>query len=306
MSDYVPLFRGALGLNMRADPARLRQDPKTGMCELAEAVNVDVTDSYRVSRRPGRLSTSITLSAHSLFAALGTVLFVSGDTLYRMDSESEVTALRTGLTPDARMSFTDVYSLIYFSNGYETGVYDTVNTEISAWEAGQYIGPSTTRTFDDPPAGHIIEHFNGRIYIAQDSLLWWTEPFGYNWVDHSQNLIVLPSRITMVRGVTDGLYVSTLHETYFLAGAGPEVFAQRKVASYPVIEGTDVICHADDLGEDVGMSGVQGVMATARDGICFMGPEGTFINLSKRKLYFPVQSIGTAYIYRGKYVVVME
>lgn len=307
MAKFVPLFRGALGLNMRADPARLKQ--KDGFVELAEAVNVDITDSYRISRRPGRLSTAIASPSHSMFSALGTTLFVSGTELYRLDPGPTATQVKTGLTDGARLRAALVNNQIFFLNGYERGIFDLPSQSVQDWIAGTYYGPRTNRTFESPPSGHNLELYNGRIFIALDNILWFTEPFGYGWVDYSQNLIPLDSRITMVRGVTGGLYVSTLQATYFFSGAGPEDFQKRRVATYPVIEGTDVECDAEDLGAsdmEVPVAGMTGIICTTTQGICFAGPEGYFRNLTKETIYYPLQTIGTAYIYRGKYVVCLE
>ncbi len=306
MTDYIPIFSGAHGLNIRDDPAQLKIT-KTGLAELAEAVNVDVKNSRRISRRPGRLSTSVVLPSHSLYSALGVTLFVSGTSLYRLDSGPVATQIKTGLTEGARMRFTDVNDNIYFANGYEKGVYNVSSQTVSDWTAGTYYGPRTNRTFESPPAGHLLEYWQSRIYIAKDNVLWFTEPHGYGWIDYSQNAYIFPARITMVRGVSGGLFVSTLYNLYFLEGNTAGSLKQHEMAAYGVVEGTDVVCDADELDYDmVGGAIGKGAVCTAQEGICFCGPGGTFRNMTKDHIYYPRKNSGTAYIYRGKYVAILD
>lgn len=307
MSEYVPLFRGALGLNTRADPTRLQHDLDSGMCELAEAVNVDVTDTRRVSRRPGSKATACTSSVHSLFSVPGTTLCVNGTNLCRLESDFSLTTLRSDLTSGARMSFAQAGDRIFYANGYENGVYSLTSQADAAWVAGSYYGPRTNRTFDDPPVGSLLEHYNGHVFIADGNVLWHTEPFGYDRVDFSQNFFWFPFDLTMVRAVPDGLVVSTTQELYLLSGQGPQEFRKMTLAAYPAIKGTDVVCDTEDMDPEISryLRG-QGVIFATTRGICLAGSEGSFHNLTKQRIDYPVQSRGTAYIYRGKYVVIME
>lgn len=307
MAKPVMIFRGAMGLNTRNDPARLRMDTETGLCELAEAVNVDVDNSYRINRRPGMQATACTSPVHSLFSVMGTTLCVSESSLCRVESDFTLATIRSGLTPGARMRYVQVGNQVYYANGHENGIYDLDSQTNSAWVAGDYYGPRTNRTFSDPPVGHLLEYFNGHIFIGDGQALWHTEPFSYDRVDFSQNFSWFPARLTMARAIPDGLIVSTTQELYVLSGAGPQDFQKYRLATYPTIEGTDVVCDTEDMDPDISSSlRGQGVIFATTKGICLAGSGGAFYNLTKKRIDYPAQSRGTAYIYRGKYVVIME
>ena len=89
------------------------------------------------------------------------------------------------------------------------------------WTGDAYVGPPTTKTFDDPPIGHLLEHFNGRIYVANGCTIWYSEPFAYAWFNMAENFIPLASRVRMIRAVRGGLFVSTEEKTIFLPEAAP-------------------------------------------------------------------------------------
>jgi len=49
----ITVFSGATGINNIVDPVRLKFDPDTGIGELAEAVNVVIDQTGRISRKHG-------------------------------------------------------------------------------------------------------------------------------------------------------------------------------------------------------------------------------------------------------------
>jgi hypothetical protein len=302
---YIKFFRGALGLNTRAGPARLITDRETGLCELAQAVNVDVDAFRRISRRPGAKATACDVPAHSIYSILDTTLFVSDYQLCKLEDDYSYTVLAT-LDSDARMSFLYLNDLIYFSNGVDKGIYSITENDIYEWEAGEYFGPRTDREFLSPPPGEILEFYHGRIHIAEGSVLWFTEPFGYNWVDYSENYYVLPSRITMLRAIDDGLYIGTTTGVHFLRG---DASGLLQVSAGHVVRGTDVLCHKEDIQTDL-VEGIRHsgpcVICASSEGILFLGRDGYVKNLTGKRIEYPVQSQGAAYVYEGKYVVIME
>jgi len=302
---YIKFFRGALGLNTRAGPSRLIADQDTGLCELAQAINVDVDSFRRISRRSGAAATACTVPAHSLYSVLQTTLFVSDFSLCRLEDDYSHTVLAS-LDSNYRMSYLYLNGLIYFSNGTDKGIYSMPEGTVHEWEAGEYIGPRTDREFLSPPPGEILEFHNGRIHIAEGSVLWFTEPFGYNWVDYSENYYVLPSRITMLRSIEGGMYIGTETSLHFLQSDPPQLI---HISNENVIRGTDVLCDKDDVQLDL-IEGIRHtgpcVICASNQGILFLGQNGFTRNLTVRRIEYPVQSEGAAYIYQGKYVVIME
>jgi hypothetical protein len=77
-----------------------------------------------------------------------------------------------------------------------------------------------------PPPGDILEYHNGRIYIANNNILWFTEPLRYGLVKPMKGFLQFPKRITIVKAVDDGLYVCS-DKTYWISGADTPQFHQR-------------------------------------------------------------------------------
>lgn len=98
--------------------------------ELQTAVNVYVDDSNNLCRRLGFTSMYTGSDVHSLNADTGNLLYVDGTTLYKYDAVTPVTLLES-LTESARMGYLYINNRLYFSNGYETGIYN--NNEVRSW-----------------------------------------------------------------------------------------------------------------------------------------------------------------------------
>lgn len=300
--DYTPLFRGALTLNSRKDPSRLITTEE-GLVELAEAVNVDIDDSYRVSRRGGAEATDIAVPVQTVWGTGDHLFCVIADTLYAVGSGWALSALQGGLTQGVDMAFKAVESQVYFSNGYQTGIIDLDSMTTKAWQGQAYVGPPTSRSFSDPPAGHLIEYYAGRMWIGAGNILYFTEPFALSWVDMAKNLIPFRSRLRVVREVRSGLVISSSQALYFFGGSNPDDMQVHKLALYPAIEGTDVALEGEDMPEE--MQG-GGVILTTTQGICVVDEAGSFRNLTRDRIDYPPGSKGCAYLYRGKYVTSFE
>lgn len=111
-------FKEFDGLRNTTAPERL------GPADLQVAENVDIDDSKRITRRKGR-TLRLSGSTHSLWSDGMICLAVQGDTLYRINADGagySKTALRTGLTLGARMSYWSVAGVVYYANGFQKGV----------------------------------------------------------------------------------------------------------------------------------------------------------------------------------------
>lgn len=103
-----------------------------------------------------------------------------------------------------------------------------------------------TQFLDKAPSGHIIRYYNGRIYIAKDNILWYTEAHNYGLYKPSTNFIMYPERITIVEPTNHGIFVCS-DKSYFLAGDGPEEFIQNVSSQRTGIEGTGLQLDSQDF-----------------------------------------------------------
>lgn len=113
-----------------------------------------------------------------------------------------------------------------------------------------------------PPPGTGLEIHNGRIYIAQGSVLWPTSPFRYGLYRPHESFFPFPDEIRMHAAVSDGPYVATAARTYFLSGIDTGGLRVREVLPYGAprgaairLPGTDSIAWFSHRGWVIGQSG---------------------------------------------------
>lgn len=301
----ITLFRSTSGLNTKVDAARLHFDPKTGVTDLAAAYNIDIDDSGRPTRRRGRTILDAT-AMHSLFAGTTDNLVVQGTALGVLGVDPySFTAIAT-VTAGARVSYVEIFNgqkhVIYYCNGYEKG--RVIDGTHYSWVASAYSGPRTSRTFSDPPIGHLLAAYNGRVYIAVENVVWYSEPFSYSWFDLARNYMQFPTDIKMLAVATDGLFISTQSEIFSLTGPDPSQFTLHKVADCPAKGGTLAMVNAATVGNGE-MKGIL-PMFTTDNGICLGAPQGQLMDLTERVLDIPESAQGAA-VYTGKkYICSLE
>ena len=301
MGKKITIYRGSTGINNKIDPVRLRFDWKTGIQDLAKGVNIDIDETGRISRAKGHKRSLAKDDTHSLFSCGDYGLFVSGDALCVLESDFSWSAIRN-VIQGARMDYVTAMGDTYYMNGYEKGI---VRDRISyGWTGSSYVGPTTMKTFSDPPIGHLLDIYNGRMFIAQNEVVWYSEPWSYGWYDLARNYISFSDRITMLRAVRSGLFISTEKKIYFENGAQPKEFTEIVCADYPAIERTDVMVHGNRIG-DGSINGLA-LMFCSEKGICLGGPNGSFTNITSRKVTFPSARYGAGLNRNGKYVCSLQ
>jgi hypothetical protein len=299
-------FRFCKGLNTVQMPRWLAYNPGTGEYEAAELVNVVVDDTGGILRRDG-YSLALGGSWHSLWADGDDVLAVAGADLVRVRTDNSTETLVTGLTAGARVSFTRVGGWVFWANGFEHGVLE--NGAPGAWGGRTWPYADDVREMISPPVGHLVEYFSGRVFIAVDDFVCGTEPGGfYHFVDNVSGwLIPFGGRVGMLRAVEGGLYVGTDRGIWFLKALDAGNFSYQEVSGSPVCPGTDVPVDPTLTPRVGGMSvSGRGVLWTGRDGIFFGGAGGQIANVTNGRVTFPAGGRGTACIYNGRYVAVME
>ena len=118
MSDPIVIFRGTSGLNTVADPLRIFN--KDGISDLQVAINIDIDQSLRPSRRSG--VTKIQSGAyHSLFCDEKNCFVIKEDSLYKVSADNSLLGIRSDLTLNAKMDFAQFGEYTYYTNNYEIG-----------------------------------------------------------------------------------------------------------------------------------------------------------------------------------------
>jgi len=271
------------GLNNRVAGTRIDYDPNNGVSCLSEAVNIDIDESRRISRRRGMTATALTTPCHSLFYKNGVGLVVSNDTLYGVDRGFNLTTIRDELELNAKMYYCYVNGQVYYSNNFQNGfVEDNINYD---WIARPYVGIDTYKAFSSPPLCTLIEYHSSRLYIVVgNKTIVYSEPFAFSWFNLASNYLMFSSEITMIASVGTGIYISDATGVYFYFGKSPKSFEIQKVSSSPAIAGTMVKTQGKFINR-----GVDGEVPvwTATDGIYVGEVNGTVTNLTKDFLMLP-------------------
>jgi len=299
------IFSGSSGLNNRVDPTRLNFNPETGISELSEAINVEIDSTGRVSLQQG-LSELVAGEFKSLcpFDCGGYLLVLrNGNNLMAVDPGGDLLSVRANMT-DAYIDYEKASDgkkeYIYYLNGHEKGkVYNRVS---HGWTALDYVGPDTTKQFADPPYGHLLTLFNGRMYIAMDNAIYASEPHDFGKFNLEHNYIIFPGRITFLEHMADGLFVGDSYSTYFLSGGDilrdDNSFSLRKVSDKSIIQNSGSRCMAENIGMD--FSG-EVVVAWSDFGCYVLGPGGYCKNHTINKLIRRIPAQGNNYLPDSSY-----
>jgi len=294
------LFKGTTGLNTEIDPARIEFNKESGIQDLAACKNIDIDDTGRISRRKG-FEKKVSGNYHSAFSCGNYALCVTGDALTVLEEDYSTTAIRA-VTTGLRMSYVKVGKEIYYCNGRENGY---VRDRISyPWSATSYTGEPTTRNFSDPPVGHLIGFYNGRIYTAVAEALFFSEANSRNHFDLARNVILESSRIRMFSPVVNGFYLGTDAEILFFSGSTPKEFTRVVVADYPVIPGSDTPVMMSQIGG--AEEGGKAVMMATENGIAAAFEGGKFINLSEDRVKYPAANFSAGIFKNRKYIVTLQ
>lgn len=121
--------------------------------------------------------------------------------------------------------------MILYQNGISTGG----NYVFSNPQAN--TNPLRTFNLDKPPLGHIIKYYRGRMFIASENVLWYSEPFDYEHFNLADSFIEFPEKIREVLPVEDGIWIGS-DRLYYLSGLSPEEFKRTTKEHVKIVPGT--------------------------------------------------------------------
>jgi hypothetical protein len=262
--------KGFLGKNNVADAARIQ--PSRGKSFLAECLNTDIDDELMPHRRDGYgVSVRAGTAFHSMWSNGSTCLVMDGSTLKKLNTDYTLSTIRAS-SGTGIMSYVDVPPKIYLTNGTILG-----NIENDVFAEFTVPADSTYKVL--MPAGHLVEWYNGRLLVAKDKTIWYSDAMFPGVMDERKNFKSFSSRITMMAAVRDGVWVSDEHKTYFLAGADFKDASLTVRENSKAIEGTAIKIDAQDVDGIEAMGMV--VIWISKNGPCLGGNEGYFKNLTK-------------------------
>jgi hypothetical protein len=245
-----------------------------GKGECAKLENVDILNGS-VKRRQGYTEVSLG-NCHSGWShpTKEEGYYVKDDTLFLFDGVSHISIVSvTG----PRCCFCQVNDLVIYSDG----------TDIGAIKGGAVVSvPVPIEDYKIPLiGGQCLEFFNGVLYIGSGTTIYKSDPYSLFMDSRFCVESDFDSRVTMIKAVDAGLYVSTELETFFLTDE------LRVLADYGCILGTDITIKAENIKN--GGEGT-GVLWCSLRGVCFGDNTGNFTNITQENYNFDYGAVGGA------------
>lgn len=181
------------------------------------------------------------------------------------------------------------YSInVYLSdtNGSELYHYVTVlsgTSTVDIKEATQNKHRITTLNMMSLIGGEILNSFNGRLYVAKDKTLYYSQALWYGLYKPSTDFYSFSAPITNVLIVDDGVYV-TADKTYFIQGNDPTNASLREVSNLQGIKGTGLTLDASYFNLEY--NGKVAYWMSNKGGVIGL-PGGTIQEFSKDRLAVP-------------------
>lgn len=113
--------------------------------------------------------------------------------------------------------------------------------------------PLETQFLDTMPTGHIVRWLNGRLYVAVENVMVWSEPMRYGLTRLAYNRLSFQKWLAMMEPIGNGdelagMYVASGSKTYWLPGTDPKAFRAKIVRAHGVVTGTPIQVPGDVFG----------------------------------------------------------
>lgn len=292
------------GLKNTVSPERLLAT------ELEIAINADIDDTGQLRRRRG-FTKRDSANFRSLYDGTpGKVFGVRDNVLGIIRPDYSFFSLTS--VSDERVSYDTIGPDTYFSSRTHSGIIDgqdNVNpwgtVEDALW-VSPVINPTATmgaisgKLLGPPPLAHDIAYYRGRMYLADDRMLWATEPFLYGLVDKTRTFFQFEDNITMLAAMDDGLYVGTEAGLYFMQGATLPELKRSIINSDKVYPGSAVWVPTEQVHPDArkgAMPSNQSVVFMTSGGIMAGMDGGQCYNMTQGGMVFP-DAISAAGLFR--------
>ena len=184
-------------------------------------------------------------------------------------------------------------STLYYSGTSTIGSNYTINT------ISNLSNPLRLFNLDAAPTGHIVRYYRGRIYIASDNILWYSEPLQYQHFRLNSNYIEFPTRIKEIMPVEDGIWIGS-DRLYFLSGDEPTQFKRIIKDNIKIVEGTATIVSSSynlegtDQGSNAGSPAEYKWLVTSNIGILSLNNSNQSSNLTVQNVELEQSLLGTS------------
>lgn len=163
--------------------------------------------------------------------------------------------------------------------------------------------PLATRHMGPPPAGHLVAHYRGHMFVAIDDTIFISSPYGYELFD-LRSYLQLDGRVTLMApfmdkernltsGDASGFFVGTDRSMGVISGTHPDEFQYVPKVDYGAVPGT--LQQVDgSLVRDGGSGARKLPMWLSTKGVCVGLPDLLINNLTRSRFSFDVGGQGAA------------
>jgi len=196
-------------------------------------------------------------------------------------------------SPDARVTHVDIYSTD--TNGSDFYLVGTVPNGVTTYSIGSVFSGSKllrTQNLKPPPPGSIVKYSQGHMYIADQNILWYSQPLMYDLFDYRRNYFYFDKPITAVCPVQGGLWVSA-GSIFYLAGKDPLRASLTEKEPVEIIPGSEVRIPGAYLFIENTPIGFKWLVHTSR-GIFALYNDGLLLNMSEKHVAIPESTTASA------------
>lgn len=198
-----------------------------------------------------------------------------------VSSDSQVTKIRVYITPNDGDIF---YHYGDLNNGVTTALISDTYGLVEAQDTFRLM---------PPPLGTKVKYFNGRLYIQQGNLLWYSDKWSYELFDLTSNFLQFEEEIIDFYPVDNGMWVGTETKLYWLSGREPSSMRRDLKELVTVVSNTGFAISGAYIFIENTPIGYKWLVTTSR-GIFVLFNDGIALSLTEKNIALPTAEEGSA------------
>lgn len=135
------------------------------------------------------------------------------------------------------------------------------------------------------PNGSIVRWAHGRLWIVQDNIVWWSEPYQYDHFKLKSNYWYFDKEVTALCPTPGGMWVSS-DKIYYASGKDPSEARLSEKGLAQVVRGSDVKFSGAYVFIDNTPLGYKWLVTTDR-GMFVLFNDGVILNLTEQNVSMP-------------------
>ena len=273
---------------------------RLGPADLEKGVNIDLDDVGQPRRRRG-YTLKLAGDFHSVQNVGGLILGVKDDLLGIINPDYTFDSLGEDVG-SGKVATVDIDDTIYWSNDRASGKVSISGRTSSPWgyqvsesewlspviTPTDYLQPVAGKLIGPPPLAEYMTYLNGRIYLANDKVIWATELYLYDYVDKTRNFIQFEKPITGIMATPRGMYVGTTDSIWFMSGPLGEM-SRRRVVTSGMIPGSMLRVNGSYVKPALEQRNTEedAVLFMTDDGLVAGFDQGVCYNMTQDRYEFP-------------------